>query len=81
MATSTVNPAPKSEKKTSTIPITSVNERNSTVFSTHLFFSALDQYSSGHCLQLFESGKTVMFTIVIVIVILFIYLFCSYFIY
>ncbi len=57
MATSAVNPTPNSEKKTNTIPITSVNDRNSTTFNTHLFLPALDQYSSGHCLQLFESGK------------------------
>ncbi len=59
MATSAVNPTPKSEKKTRTIPITSVNDRNSTAFNTQLFFSALDQYSPGHCLQLFESEKEV----------------------
>ncbi len=46
------------------MPITSVNDRNSTALKIQLFFSALDQYSPGHCLQLIESEKEVMFTII-----------------
>jgi hypothetical protein len=57
-ATIIVINTPNKEKNTSTIPITSVKVRNSTVFRTHLSLFALDQKSSGHFVQPLESAMT-----------------------
>ena len=54
-ATSEVRKTPNRAKNTRTIPITSVNDRNSTAFSTHLSLLGLDQYSPGQRSQLLES--------------------------
>ena len=57
MAVITVKKTPNREKNTNTIPITSVNKRNSTAFNTHLSLPGFGQYCPGHSSQLLESVR------------------------